>query len=276
MPSTYMKLFTFLLIFSSLACFGQPKMTWPKNKKAVIVLTYDDALASQLDIAIPQLDAAHLKATFFLTGYITDKTIPRWRAVGAKGYELANHTLYHPCLGKEIKGSSPENLSENYTIPAIIREIRMMNNFLFAVNGQVNRTYAYPCTETKVGGVSYVDSLRKANIVQYARIGGDDRDMITDFAKLDPLLVPSWGVAENTTGTRLIDFVKKVEKNGGMGIFMFHGIGGDYLTTSAEAHKELLNYLQQHRDDILVMTFEQAMDYVSQANKTLAATNKGR
>jgi hypothetical protein len=70
--------------------------------------------------------------------------------------------------------------------------------------------------------------------------------------------------------------VKKVEKSGGMGIFMFHGIGGDYLTTSAEAHKELLTYLQQHRNEILVMTFEQAMDYVTEANKMIAATNKGR
>jgi peptidoglycan/xylan/chitin deacetylase (PgdA/CDA1 family) len=271
-----MKRITFLLLLLTVAAIGQQKITWPKNKKAVIVLTYDDALASQLDVAIPQLDAAHLKATFFLTGYITDKTIPRWRAAGAKGYELANHTLYHPCLGKEIKGSSPENLSENYTIPAIIREIRMMNNFLFAVGGKVNRTYAYPCTETKVGGVSYVDSLRKTGLIQYARIGGDDRDMVTDFTKLDPLLVPSWGVAENTPGTKLVDFVKKVEKSGGMGIFMFHGIGGDYLTTSAEAHKELVTYLQQHRDEILVMTFEQAMDYVTQANKMIAATNKGR
>jgi hypothetical protein len=44
---------------------------------------------------------------------------------------------------------------------------------------------------------------------------------------------------------------------------MFHGIGGDYLTTSAVAHKELLQYLQQHRKDILVLTFQQAMDYIA-------------
>ncbi len=262
-----MKQITFFLLFLNVAAFAQQKMTWPKNKKAVIVLTYDDALASQLDVAIPQLDAAHLKATFFLMGNINDKTIPRWRAVGAKGYELGNHTLYHPCLSSAVKGNGPENQSENYTIPAIIREIRMMNNLLYAVDGKINRTYAYPCTETKVGGVSYVDSLRKANLVQYARIGGDDRDMITDFAKLDPLLVPSWGVKENTSGAKLIDFVKKVEKSGGMGIFMFHGIGGDYLTTSAQAHQELVTYLQQHRNDVLVMTFGQAMDYVTTSKR---------
>jgi peptidoglycan/xylan/chitin deacetylase (PgdA/CDA1 family) len=257
-----MKQLTFLLLFSQCFAFGQPKMIWPQNKKAVIVLTYDDALNSQLDNAIPQLNATHLKATFFITGYLTDATIPRWRAVAARGYELANHTLYHPCIGKELKGTT-ESSTNTYSVFRIIREIGMMNNLLFAIDNKQTRTYAYPCTETKVSGVSYVDSLRKSGLIKYARIGGDERDMITDFKKLDPFLVPSWGLSENTPGPKLIEFVKKVEQSGGMGIFMFHGIGGDYLTTSAVAHKELLQYLQQHRKDILVLTFQQAMDYIA-------------
>lgn len=257
-----MKLPAILLLITSIA-YGQAKMNWPQHKKAVIVLTYDDAINSQLDVAVPQLNAAHLKATFFLTGNLTATTIPRWRTVAAAGHELANHTLYHPCVGN----GTGQN-SKAYTVAAIVREISMMNNFLFAVDGKQGRTYAYPCTETKVDGVSYVDSLRKSKLVKYARIGGDERDMITDFKKLDPLLVPSWGVSENTSGAKLIAFVKKVEEAGGMGIFMFHGIGGDYITTPADAHKELLEYLRQHRADILVMTFQQAMDYVTEANKT--------
>lgn len=257
-----MKYFTFLLLLASSIAHGQANINWPQHKKCVIVLTYDDALASQLDIAIPQLKAAHLKATFFLTGNLTAVTVPRWRAVAARGYELANHTLYHPCAGNSTGQNSKE-----YTVSSIIREISMMNNFLFAIDGKQTRTYAYPCTQTKVDGVSYVDSLRKSKLVKYARIGGDDRDVITDFKKLDPLLVPAWGVSENTSGAKLIAFVKKVEQSGGMGIFMFHGIGGDYLTTSADAHKELVDYLQKHKADILVMTFQQAMDYVTEANK---------
>jgi len=258
-----MKYVSIFLLFFNISSFGQQKMNWPQHKKAVIVLTYDDALASQLDIAIPQLNAAHLKATFFLTGYLTAASIPRWRAVAARGHELANHTLYHPCIGD----GTGQN-SNVYSVFSIVREIGMMNNFLFAIDGKQTRTYAYPCTETKVAGVSYVDSLRKSGLIKYARIGGDDRDMITDFKKLDPLLVPAWGVSEKTSGAKLIAFVKKVEASGGMGVFMFHGIGGDYLTTSADAHKELVQYLQQHRADILVMTFQQAMDYVTEANKT--------
>jgi peptidoglycan-N-acetylglucosamine deacetylase len=42
---------------------------------------------------------------------------------------------------------------------------------------------------------------------------------------------------------------------------MFHGIGGDYITTSSAAHQALLDYLKKNKD-IWVASFQQAMDYV--------------
>ena len=243
----------------------QQQITWPDNKKAVIVLTYDDALDSQLSNAIPELDKLKFKGTFFLTGLGRDAT-PKWRAVSRKGHELANHTLYHPCQSLTMP-DNPANDSGHYTIYGILREIDMQNNFLFAVDGKSTRTYAYPCTETEVGGRSYVDSLRKAGTVKYARIGGDIDAIVTDFKKLDPLLVPSYGLEEHTSAEKLITFVKNTVQKGGMGIFMFHGIGGDYITTSAEAHKALLEYLAKNKKDIWVATFQEAMDYITKANK---------
>jgi peptidoglycan/xylan/chitin deacetylase (PgdA/CDA1 family) len=235
-------------------------MPWPKHKKAVIVLTYDDALQSQLDTAVPQLDSAGFKATFFLTGDINALTIPQWRKLAKKGFELANHTLFHPCSSAEDNPVS----SDHYTPYGMIREIETMNHFLYAVDGLNSRTYAYPCAETTVGGMDYVDTLRKYGLVKYARIGGDNTDaLITDFMHLDPLRVPSYGLEDHTPAEKLISFVKQVEEKGGMGVFMFHGIGGDYITTSAEAHRELLAYLKAHKKDIWVTTFQQAMDYVS-------------
>jgi peptidoglycan/xylan/chitin deacetylase (PgdA/CDA1 family) len=260
-----MKKLTLLFLLMSFMAQAQ-QITWPDHKKAVIILTYDDALNSQLNVAVPQLDAAHLTATFFLTGNLTNETIPRWRALSVNGYELANHTLYHPCLSGTVKGN-PANAAENYTVYTIVREIASMNTLLNAVDGKTTRTFAYPCTETAVGGVSYVDSLRKSGLIKYARIGGDENAVISDFKNLDPLLVPAWGMHGNNTGAELIAFVKKVQEKGGMGVFMFHGIGGDYITTPAGAHKELLDYLQKHGDEIWVTTFQQAMDYIKRVNK---------
>jgi len=258
-----MKRLTLLFLFLSVVVHAQQKINWPHDKKAVIVLTYDDALTSQLDIAVPQLDSAHLTATFFLIGDITNQTTPRWRALSKKGYELANHTIYHPCVSTNDNPTA----SENYTVFTILREIGTMNMLLNAVDGKTSRTYAYPCTETSVGGKSYVDSLRKSGLIKYARIGGDENAVITDFKNLDPLLVPSYGLEGKNTANQLIAFVKKVEQSGGMGVFMFHGVGGDYITTPAQAHKKLLGYLNKNRKDIWVATFQQAMDYVTQANK---------
>lgn len=262
-----MKNLTFcLLLLSWIGTSAQRKITWPHHKKAVIVLTYDDALNSQLDTAIPQLDVHHFKGTFFLTSELNSTTIPKWRAAAKNGHELANHTLFHPCLS-ETMPDNPANAAERYSIYQIIREIYTMNNFLYALDGKGGRTYAYPCTETEVGGKSYVDSLRRSGLIKYARVGGDVDAVVTDFKKLDPMQVPSYGLDDSTSTVKLIAFVKKVEKTGGMGIFMFHGIGGDYITTSTKAHKELLNYLAKNRKDLWVATFQQAMDYITRANK---------
>jgi peptidoglycan-N-acetylglucosamine deacetylase len=259
-----MKRFLILLFLISGIAVQAQQIKWPKHKKAVIVLTYDDALTSQLDIAVPQLEAAHFPATFFLTGDINNETIPRWRALSKKGFELGNHTIYHPCLSTD---DNPVP-SDNYTPYGIIREIEVMNHFLFAVDGKTTRTYAYPCTETTVGGKDYVDTLRKYGFIKYARVGGDVDAVITDFKHLDPLQVPSYGLEDNTSGTQLITFVKLVQKSGGMGVIMFHGIGGDYITTSAQAHQQLLNYLKKNRKYIWIATFQQAMDYATSATNT--------
>ena len=231
---------------------------WPKNRKAAIVLTYDDALRSQLKNAIPQLERAGLKATFFLTSDIDSTTIPSWRKLAKEGYELGNHTLYHPCLAIEDNPAK----SEKYTAYHMIREIEVMDRWLFAIDGKTTRTFAYPCAETFAGGRDYVDSLRKFHVVKYARIGGDSSNVITDFKNMDTLRVPSYGLDGGETGEKLIAFVKNVEKTGGLGVIMIHGVGGDYITISTEAHQQLMDYLHQHRKEIWVATFQQALDEV--------------
>ena len=87
-----------LAIALSMACgvsAASAGTQWPNGAKAA-VLTYDDALTSQLDNAVPALDAVGFKGTFFLAGpKLAD--IARWRAAAAEGHELANHTIFHAC-----------------------------------------------------------------------------------------------------------------------------------------------------------------------------------
>ena len=235
----------------------QPTMQWPDHKKATIVLTYDDALISQLDTAVPQLKRAGFKATFFLTSDIDYVTMPRWRKLASEGFELGNHTLYHPCT------PSPDNpvSSAAYTQTQMINEIDLMNRFLWALDGNTMRPFAYPCAETLAGGNDYVDSLRRSGTVRYARIGGDESAVITDFVHLDSLRVPALGLEDHTDSATIIAFIKKVQSAGGLGVIMFHGIGGDYITTSTAVHQAVLNYLKKQKESIWITTFGKAMDW---------------
>lgn len=247
-----------ICLIISLAAHAQ-QVHWPKGKKAAIVLTYDDALRSQLNNAVPQLLKAGIKATFFVTSDIDSLSIPKWRKLAKKGYELGNHTLYHPCSATE---DDPVR-SETYTAYKIIREIEITDRFLFAVDGKTKRTFAYPCTETFVaGGRDYVDSLRKFKLVKYARVGGDSSTVITDFKNLDTLRVPSYGLDGGENGETLVTYVKNVEQKGGLGVIMLHGVGGDYISISPEAHGQLIAYLKKHKKDIWIPTFQQALDEV--------------
>jgi hypothetical protein len=73
---------------------------------------------------------------------------------------------------------------------------------------------------------------------------------------------------EHTPAEELIAFVKQVQASGGMGVIMFHGIGGDYITTSSQVHQQLLNYLVENRKTIWVATFMEAMDVVTKRKRS--------
>jgi len=62
----------------------------------------------------------------------------------------------------------------------------------------------------------------------------------------------------------LIAYVERVRAAGGLGVLQFHGVGGDYLEVSAQAHQQLLDHLKRN-PDIWVAPFQQVMDHVTKA-----------
>jgi len=260
-----MKIWTIacLAVFLSSQAFAAPKaMVWPEGKHAAIVLTYDDALHSQLDVAVPQLNAAHMKGTFFLDGDITPNDMRRWRKVTQAGHELGNHSVNHPCP-RGMLPTQTQYVSDNYTPKSMTSEIAVMNNVLFGIDGKERHNLAYPCSQTLAGGIDYVDTLHQAGLVTYARTGGDPyNSVVTDFTTLNPFRVPSNGPVDHPDGATLIAYVERVKTAGGLGVLQFHGVGGDYLDVSSEAHQALVTYLQAH-PDIWVATFDEVMDYVT-------------
>ena len=252
-----------LAILLNCATGAAADFSWPaKGKKAAIVLTYDDALRSQLDFAVPQLEAANLRGTFFLDGDISPDDMLRWRKVAASGHELGNHSMFHPCP-RAMLPDRRNYLTDNYDAARMVEEIASMNNVLFGIDGKRTRTYSVPCSQTLVGaGEDYTDTLRRTGQIRFVRTGGDQwNSVITDFSKLDLHKVPSYGPVNKPGPDELIAYAERVRAAGGLGVFQFHGVGGDYLEVTAEAHQALVHYLRAH-PDIWVGTFQEVLDYV--------------
>ncbi|HEY6123110.1 MAG TPA: polysaccharide deacetylase family protein [Steroidobacteraceae bacterium] len=252
---------TLLLALCASPSLAKPPV-WPTGKVAAVALTYDDALHSQLDIAIPQLDAAGFKGTFFLDGDITPADMLRWREAQRSGHELGNHSLFHPCP-RAMLPDRKNYLTDNYDVDRMLGEIAAMNNVLFGIDGARTRTYSVPCSQMFVGGVDYTAALRRSGLVKYARTGGDQyKSVIADWSRLDYFQVPSYGPVDKPDGAALIAYAARVRDAKGLGVLQFHGVGGDYLEVTSKAHQQLVTWLRDH-PEIWVARFDELMDYAS-------------
>ncbi len=264
------------LLLLALASPGQVAMppesrfAWPHGARAAVSLSYDDAIDSQLDNAIPALDKVGIKATFYMTlsSDALRRRMPEWRAAAAHGHELGNHTLFHQCSrtppGREWV--TADNDLDHTTVGQLVAQIRVGNTMLHAIDGRDRRTFTVPCGDFLAAGQPYLPEITRDFVAIKAGEGG----VIADMATLD---VHHVGVTapSDVTGAQLIALVQQAEARGTMINFTFHGIGGDYLTVSNKAHEELLAYLAAHRDRIWTDTFLDLMTYVSAEQARLAA-----
>ena len=267
----YISGLTLILTLFFLSSFGQAKKN-ENLKRAIICLTYDDGLESQVSTVLPQLDSVGLKATFFLNSIQgssqsaiighTPEAVLGWTNAAKKGHELANHTLFHAC--PEKIGWDKTVAIENYSVDRMITEIKTESAILALLDpSRKERAFAFPCNNFLIGNIDYIPIIKKLGLITYARGGGDSTSIITDFKNLNPIKVPSWHVWTGTTLTELIAFAEKVKKSGGMGVYQFHGVDGQIFQISRETHKAFLQYLKMQQDEYWITTFSEAMDFVT-------------
>jgi peptidoglycan/xylan/chitin deacetylase (PgdA/CDA1 family) len=249
--------FALAVALGSAAHAGETDGRWPNGAKAAIVLTYDDALTSQLDNAVPALDEAGFKGTFFLSN-VKQADVSRWRRAAEGGHELGNHTMFHACPAA-VYPTDPRNTSEAYTVPTILKEIELQNVLLHAIDGKERHGLATPCGASLAGGEDYIDELREAGLVDYVRAAGPADEIRAGISNGDVMHVPARGFPDTVTGPELIAYAEQARQGGGMAVFLFHGIGGDYLQTSNAAHRELIAWLAEHRDELWVTTLAEAV-----------------
>ena len=251
-----------LLMSGCLYANEPPEFAWPHKAKAAVSLSYDDALASQLDHAVPALTRYKLNASFYLvmSAPTVANRLNDWRHVSALGHELGNHSLSHGCR-KSLPNRDwvADYLDLDHRSPQeLLHELEIANAFLFAIDGKSKRTFTVPCGDTIAGGEDYlteVSSLFTAVKGQGVNDGSEVLYMPTDV-----------------DGETLINYVKAGGQQGQLVSIVFHGIGGDYLSVSNEAHEQLLQFLAEHSQEYWVDTFQNIMRYKQHA--ITASNNK--
>ncbi|MBS1507224.1 MAG: polysaccharide deacetylase family protein [Bacteroidetes bacterium] len=266
----------FLLLALSFTqrCWAQTGPTvfkWPNGARAAICLTFDDALSSQIKVAVPLLNRYKLKATFFPTiasGSFRED-VSRWKAVAKQNHEIGNHSLYHPCQ-KSAPGMdwvAPYHDLDTYSIQQFMEELSIADVVIQLMGGRKNRTFAYPCSHFMIGGVDVTDSIRH----HYLSARDSDETMPRNIVPVDQLdlhHIPSWAPSGNSA-QELIGYVELVKGAGLLGVFTFHGIGGDHMTTETSDFEQLLQYLVDNRKSVWVTTFEEASEYIQRHRASL-------
>lgn len=234
---------------------------WPHGARAAVSLAYDDALDSQLDHAVPALDRQGLKASFYLTlaGDSVARRLDDWRKVARSGHELGNHSLFHQC-SRTGPGRDwvPDHRNLDTTPAVRMRDqVLLANTLLHAIDGARERSFTPPCGDLVAAGENYVDALKPV----FVAIRTAGAAVVSDMSVLDPFSVGAVAYA-NVTGPQLIAIVEQAAARGTMALLTFHGVGGDYLAVSRDAHDELLKYLAAHRQIYWTDTFLSIMRHV--------------
>lgn len=244
------KIFLCIALLSSIVSYAQLNDTW-NGKSCAVVLSYDDGLNIDLTNVIPALDSVGLKGTFYISDYFNglNAQIPKWRDAAKEGYELGNHTVWHPCEGGRPGREfvKPETDLNNYTVDRMVREIRTMNNFLKAIDGKDERTFAYPCGDVKIHDTAYIDPLKN----EFIAARGVSAEMLP-INKIDLYNVGCYTM-NGQSADDMIALVKKAMATHTLLVFLFHGVGGEHsLNVSLQAHSGLLHFLKQNEKDIWV------------------------
>ncbi len=256
----YSRIFVFfLLVTMSLTATSQEK-NW-NGKECAVVLTYDDALNVHLDNVIPCLDSVRLKGTFYLIGNspVVAKRMEAWRSAALNGHELGNHTLNHPCNGK-LEGRSfvtSENDLSTYSVERAVSEIRVTNTLLQAIDDKTERTFAFPCGDTKIGTVLFYTELEDEFVGARGVQSGFQHPLSMSLNDINCFMI------NGQSGEDLINLVKKAVQEHALIVFLFHGVGGEHdINVSKEAHSQLVHFLKQYEHAIWTAPMVEVAKYV--------------
>lgn len=196
---------------TSLLCLTLSRAEVEPVPDGLVVLTFDDSVASHATFVAPLLKKHGFGGTFFITEgfeFTTDKehylTWEQIKALHADGFEIGNHTRHHT----GVDGQKPEQLS------ADVEYIEQQ-----CAKYEIPRptSFCYPGYKSSIAAVK----LLKERGYRFARAGGAQA---FDPSKDDPLTLPQ--AFDGKPDSTLEQFQAAVAraKGGKVAVITFHGV----------------------------------------------------
>jgi len=239
---------------------------FPNHCRGAVSLTYDDALDAHLDNAIPDLEAAGLRGTFYIPTRQENawQTRPdQWRAAHARGHEIANHTQYHPCSGKH-PWVKPNFRLEAYSLARMESELLGAAADLMPVIGAGATSFAYPCGEWTVGPDESTYRPMIARLFPAGR-GVALKKQLVDPLDCDFSFVPAWVLTDKTRTDDVIGFIDDAIEHARWAVLIFHGVGGGHaIDVARDTHRAICRELAVRREEIWCDTFLAVAQHIRQ------------
>lgn len=228
-----------------------PDYPFPENCRGAVSLTFDDALPSQFDIAVPMLNEQGLLGTFYIHPKGTDgqwqERLAPWKAVAQQGHEIGNHSLGHVC-SRGYRDAWDGRCLETVTLDFIETDVMEADRRLNEAIGELERSFAYPCYESFVGEgearQSYVPVI--ARHFAAARARGD----FPNYPRTCQMHHLWSQGGERKSGENLIGMVSAAATKGQWLILAFHGINAGHLPVADFDFHALCEYLSLEREEI--------------------------
>jgi peptidoglycan/xylan/chitin deacetylase (PgdA/CDA1 family) len=201
------------------------------NHPAALSLTFDDARTVHLDVAIPELNKRHLRATFFL---IVSKTtrIDDWRKAQSQGHEVGNHSVTHEHPADLNAGT--EEL-----------QVEDAKQFLDSNFNSDILTFAYPYSEISPGLLYWV---KRCDFAARGGRAAGDLVYIKSNAQPDWYNLPSQPSYTKYDATVYQGWIDKTIAMNAWTVLQIHGIGDPstgFEPIPSNTFVEFLDYLKR-------------------------------
>jgi hypothetical protein len=223
--------------------YGTPRVTKFKDgKSAAFSMQFDDSMETQADFAIPEMNKRGLVGTFFINPAKDryGKRRQTWEVVCPKhGHELANHTLRH-------EGAADYEEAD--------REIGGCARHIWKLSPESSKLRPF----LRGGGTTW-------------GISRDEMGELMDKYYL--FRAPRrTGISDEHDNGRPVVQAREALEEGRWGLVGFHGVGGQWISTSEEAFVEMLDFLVENKDRLWTGTTGDVYRYTQERDAVKAVS----